>query len=137
MIRVLRAILIAMAMSALAMVVWIVTPSSMFFAPVSLSLDGDKLTMVRDTPFGDVAVEWVGEITLIDRDGFECSGSGHRIAQVADNGVVTGTIGRWASACIEEGPPFVLRYRYQVWLLGVIPLRPTGISIKVEAAKAG
>lgn len=134
MISLLRVILVAMVAVVLTMVVWLVTPSSMFFAPVSMTLEGDTLTFVRDTPFGEVDVEWVGEISVINSDGFECAGSGVRIAQETPNGIVSGRVGTWARACLDAGPPFVIRYRYKVWLFGLIPLRPTGISTIAEGA---
>lgn len=132
MIILLRAILVAMGAVVIAMTVWICTPSTMFFNPISLTLEGDQLTFVRDTPFGDVPIDWIGEITLLDEDNFECAGSGRRIAQNEKSGLITGKIGAWAKPCLDAGAPFILRYQYQVRLLGLIPLRPTGIFLRVD-----
>ena len=114
------------------MVLWLVTPSAMFFNPLSLALAGDQMTLVRDTPFGDVRIDWIGEITLLNQDNYECGGSGRRIAQDEKSNAVTLKIGAWAKPCLDAGAPFVLRYQYQVRLFGLIPLRPTGISLVVE-----
>ena len=129
---ILRMIAGLMTVAISAMALWLMTPSTMFFNPLSLSLDGDRITLVRDTPFGDVPIDWIGEITLINQDNYECGGSGHRIAQQEKSGAVTLKIGAWAKPCLDAGAPFVLRYQYQVWLFGLIPLRPTGISLVVE-----
>jgi len=129
----LRVIFVAMATVALALLVWIVTPSSMFYSPVSLNLEGDRLTFVRDTPFGEVQIEWIGEITLLKQDHYECGGSGRRLAQPEPGGVMSATIGAWAKPCLDAGAPFILRFQYQVMLFGIIPLRPTGITLQVDA----
>lgn len=132
----LRVVIVAMGAVVLALVAWVSTPSAMFFNPVSLTLEGERLTFVRDTPFGEVNILWIGEIILLDQDNFECSGQGNRMAQVADGNVVSANIGVWARPCIEAGAPFILRYQYQVVLWGLIPLRPVEISLKVNGEVA-
>lgn len=128
----LRWTLAFMATVVLLLVLWVATPSSLFYNPVALKLEGETVTVVRDTPFGEVPITWIGEITLLDQDNFECSGSGNRIAQVEKGGVVSQRIGSWAFPCMAAGRPFVLRYQYQVYLFGIIPLRPVGISIRLD-----
>ncbi len=116
---------------------WLTVGSSIFLRPVSLVLDGTQLTFVRETPFGEVDAKWWGEITLLDngsdRDGFECPGSGRRPFQVAENDLVTATIGAWAMPCVSQGPPMVFRLAYQVMLFGKIPLRPVYFSATMNA----
>lgn len=133
MIAVLRAIAMGMLSIILALGVYLAVPSSMFFRPIALTIDGDDLRFVRETPFGAVDVSWSAEMVLLATEGYECVGSGVREIQPAPGNVVRGKIGPWAEFCIDLGPPFVLRYHYQVLLFGWLPLRPTEIAITVEA----
>lgn len=114
---------------------WLLIPSSFLVQPVSVSLRGDTLTIARSTPFGDVTVNWLGEVVLLDgRDNFECTGSGTSIIQYQPDGLYTGVIGAWAKPCLDDGAPFVLRFRYQALLFGLIPLRPVYFGTTVQAA---
>lgn len=112
---------------------WLAVPSSFLVQPVSVSLRGDQLTISRSTPFGSVTVNWLGEIALLDgRENYECTGSGTSIIQQQPDGIYTGTIGPWAKPCLDAGAPFVLRFRYQALLFGLIPLRPVYFGTTVQ-----
>jgi hypothetical protein len=128
----LRQILLWMITTATLMALWLITPSSLFVQPISLGLKGNKLTIIRETPLGDVTVNWIGEIYLIGREGFECAGQGTSIIQTVPDDLYTGTIGAWAKPCLEEGPPFILRFQYSAQLFGIIPLRPVHFATTVN-----
>lgn len=116
---------------------WIAVPSSVFLQPVSLSVSGRTLTMVRLTPFGDVTARWTGEITMLDRGGMECpAGGGTMLAQVVHNDLVRRDLGEWAAPCLDAGPPFVLRFEFQVMLFGLLPLRPVITAVTVKPVGA-
>jgi len=108
---------------------WLGVGSSIFLHPISLTMHGHKYVFLRETPFGDVDARWSAELTLLDRagrasEGYECYGEGRRHVQVARRDMASGKFGKWATDCIEAGPPMVLRVRYTVMLFGMIPLRP-------------
>lgn len=133
----LRVILVCMAMTAFLLAMWVATPSSVFYNPTEIKLDGETITLMRDTPYGQVQINWIGEITLVNQDNFECAGYGKRIAQTEETNMVTAKIGSWAIPCIAAGAPFVLRYEYQVMLGGIIPLRPVGITVQLDKEEVG
>jgi hypothetical protein len=111
---------------------WYAVPSSLFMQPISWKLTGNEVRFVRITPYGDVIANWKSEITLINRDGFECYGSGTSFYQEEPTNTVSYELGDWARRCIEAGPPFTIRQTWQVVLFDIIPLRPTEIIIVVE-----
>ena len=133
MIKVLTRIISLFAVIALTLFAWVMTPSALFLNPLYFSLEGTKQTTIRETPFGDVDVRWVGEITMAD--GTECTGHGQYIAQDQPGNMVITTIQPWAMDCINAGPPFVLRYRLQVMLFGIIPLRPVDMVTTVDESQ--
>ncbi len=133
MILLLRLIAVGMMTVIMALGVYLAVPSSSLVHPIALTLDGDQLTFVRETPYGAVDVMWSSEIVMLENEGFECGGSGVRNIQPSPRNLVRAKIGRWADYCISLGPPFVLRYQYRAMLFGWLPLRPTEIVITVEA----
>lgn len=128
MIGFLKGILVVLTSLVLITGTWMVTPSSLFLRPISIAIDGTTLTFIRETPYGDTDVIWHGQITLLNADGFECSGNGRGIVQQQPNDLVQRRVSAWMQECVAAGPPYVIRYEYQVMLFGLIPLRPVGIS---------
>ncbi len=122
-------------LAALAGGLWASIGSDMFLHPTSLRLDGTTVILVRETPWGETYARWNSEITLIDEQGFECAAQGSAIFQNEVADTVTFTIGPWAGACIDAGPPMVFRARWQVVLFGVIPLRPVSITTLIEGVR--
>lgn len=129
--KTLQIIMMIMVGISLLMIVWISTPSSIFFNPLKLYVKDKEITLVRVTLTENTEIEWIGEITLLGRDGFQCHGYGKYIASYEQNNVITTSIGLWAEPCLDQGAPFILRYSYQVIVLGILPLRPVGISTEI------
>lgn len=129
--KTLQIIMMIMAGITLLMVAWLSTPSSIFFNPLKLYIKDEKITLVRITLAENTEIEWIGEITLLGRDGFQCHGYGKYITSYEENNIVTRDIGLWAKPCLDQGAPFILRYSYQVIVLGILPLRPVGISTEI------
>ncbi|KQI67058.1 hypothetical protein AN189_17705 [Loktanella sp. 3ANDIMAR09] len=116
---------------------YLAVPSSLFLRDVSMTVDGDRVRYVRETPFGDVTAEWHAEITLIDGDGFECASGPWQVAtyQAIPGNTVTYNLGSWADDCLEAGPPYYLTTTRRVLLFGVIPLRKMTQRTEVEGER--
>lgn len=130
--RFLRFVFVTMGAVILLMLVWLATPSSVFYKPISLAIAGRDLTFLRETPFGPVTVHWIGEVTMLDKESLECMNEGSFIGQDGQDELLTVPVGEWAYRCIDQGKPFILRYQFQVMLGGVLPLRPTDISVTIN-----
>jgi len=116
----------------LAFALWYAVPSSLFVQPVSWSLNGTDVRFVRLTPYGDVTAKWKTEISLINRNGFECYGNGTAFYQVEPTNTVTYEIGDWALRCVNAGPPFTIRQTWQVVLFDLITLRSVETITVIE-----
>lgn len=116
---------------------WYAVPSSLFLKPVSWQISGTEVTFIRATPYGDVTADWSAEITLLERNGFECYGQGNSVYQAEPTDRVSYEIGDWARRCVTAGPPFTIRLSWQVLLFDVIPLRRTKTVLFVESVTQG
>ncbi|NOD65749.1 hypothetical protein [Ruegeria sp. HKCCD6109] len=114
-------------------IAWLFVPSTLFVNPISMTLKGDQVRFVRETPYGTVQARWRSEITLIG-DGFECNSGRWQEAtyQEIKGNTVTYRIGDWANDCLEAGPPFFLRTTRKVILFGWLPLRPDVSTTEVS-----
>lgn len=115
-------------------VLWACVPSSIFLRNISLTVHGDVVQYVRETPFGSVDARWRAEIVLIDGENMECNSGAWKTAtyQKKAGNSVTYRLGDWARDCLDAGPPFYLTTTRQVLLAGIIPLRQQVQTTEVE-----
>jgi hypothetical protein len=128
--------LYTLATSLVAMTAWLVLSTDLFIRPSAIHYNGWNVTLVRETPFGDVWGRWSTEIRVTGT-GEECS-SGIRpgFYQDTPDSTVSYRLGPWAQRCMDAGPPLVIVDTWQALIFGVIPVRPihrtTVISIEAK-----
>lgn len=114
---------------------WFVVSTDMFVRPTGIFYDGRKVTLVRQTPFGDMQGRWWTEIRVAN-SGLECDTGPHFAPyQQEPDDTVTYYLGEWATPCIEEGPPLVIVDTWQVLLFDLIPLRPVEMTTVIKLSK--
>lgn len=125
----------------LLMVAWLTCSTQFLMGVEDIHYDGDQVTFVRTTPFGDVWAEWTTEIR-VSRESKECHSGRHRAlyqqipegnAEGATPHTVNYSLGPWATPCLNFGPPLIIVNSWQAYLFGVIPLRPHHLTTIVDA----
>ena len=133
---------LALVLAILAGLFWGLVSTSLFLRQAGMTItrapDGDWImTSIRETPFGSVEADWIGEYRVIGReDGMTCQASGRANFSVIEGDVSRYAIGDWATPCLEEGPPIAVTYTRRALLFGLIPLRPDRFTFTINPEAA-
>lgn len=118
-------------------IAWAFLPTTRFVRQVGWSVADGKVTVVRETPWGAVSGRARTQIAL--ETGEECTSGGWTDAewQVAPGDSVTRAIMPTLLPCVAAGPPFTVTILRQVYLFGIIPLRPSRDVVAIDATPPG
>ncbi|MHA3913834.1 hypothetical protein [Halovulum sp. GXIMD14793] len=111
-------------------VIWLAIPSSLFLRLQAYIIEDGMITIVRETPYGNVLAEVSDEI--ISATGLTCvSGGAHEaIFEVAPNNTVRLRAHEWMVPCLKK--PMIYTSEIKVFLFGLIPLRPVRFTTAIE-----
>lgn len=102
--------------------VWVSIPTSFFLDVRGTRYTDGTLTINRVARFGTVSARWWSEAT--DSSGRECQASGTSTYSNIRGPVVTFAIDERLAPCFAGPRPLFIEDKWQVMILGIIPLRP-------------
>ena len=123
---------------ALAAFVWLMIPSSLFFRPDAVTINGYQVAVTRTFPMYDVfgferpIVRYVETVRDLRNQSQVCAdNNGIGFRYTSNSPVAVWSIEEWAAPCMTGS--FVWAATWQVKLFGIIPLRPVELSfVRVE-----
>lgn len=113
------------------LVLWVSVPTSFFYRPTAVSIQGYEVTVSRtfplSPPFNPPIIKYVEIVRPLD-GGQPCVDRNEFRYRLTQGKTATWNIGAWAAPCVDGEGSAIWSARWQVKIFGIIPLRPVELE---------